>query len=63
MTELAKNLMIATCSIALVLMAVLYIAACTSVTVIGTDNAISISNKPIIDANKGVDDTTEDKQK
>jgi hypothetical protein len=62
-TELAKNLMIAACSIVLIGLAVLYTTACTSVTIVGTDNKVTVSNKPEIDANKSVDDTTEDKQK
>lgn len=41
----------------------LLLTACTSVTIVGTDNKVTVSNKPEIDANKGVDDTTEDKQK
>jgi hypothetical protein len=34
----------------------LLLAACTSVTVIGTDNEISVTNKPLSEQKKGPDE-------
>jgi hypothetical protein len=45
------------------LLLLLLLTACTSVTIVGTDNKVTVSNKPEIDTDKGVDDTTEGKKK